>query len=542
MARSKILCLALLAFGAIAAPRREAAAETVLLDFTSEHCPPCRAMDPILRQMAAERYHVRQVDAARDPEAFRQFRVDSTPTFIVLVDGQEWARLSGATSRATLIEMMHKATALARGNQPTASGPGGAGVAAVDFEAPMAGAAGTSAPGQPREGRVVPIQDPFASRAPARTVAPPTDPGSATPGGAGDSSQRLIAATVRLKVTDPGGRSTGTGVVVDARNGAALVLTCGHIFRESNGGGPIEISLFTAGPNGAELRATVAGELIDFDLERDLALVRFDAADPVAVTPIAPLGTQLEPGAPATSVGCSNGENPTAWPTRITALNRFQTGHPNVEAARAPVEGRSGGPLFNAAGQVIGICFASDHEGDEGLYASLPAIHAKLDELSLAMVYQAPATGVVDPAAAPANAVVADPAAAPAPTADAMAPPEEQFAVRGQNPSPAGPTSAPGGWPTQAEPTVDAAALDAAVAGLTPEDRAGLEEIALRGAGSEVICIIRPESADGRSQVIKLNGMSPAFVQALAAASAASDGAAAPPPAAAATAPGGYLR
>jgi hypothetical protein len=44
-----------------------------------------------------------------------------------------------------------------------------------------------------------------------------------------------------------------------------------------------------------------------------------------------------------------------------------------------------------------------------------------------------------------------------------------------------------------------------------------LEEIQRRGAHSEVICIIRPHSPDGKSEVITLPNASPEFVQALSA-------------------------
>ena len=42
-----------------------------------------------------------------------------------------------------------------------------------------------------------------------------------------------------------------------------------------------------------------------------------------------------------------------------------------------------------------------------------------------------------------------------------------------------------------------------------------LEEISRRGVDSEVICIIRPREAGGRSEVIKLDRASPALVRAL---------------------------
>ena len=60
----------------------------------------------------------------------------------------------------------------------------------------------------------------------------------------------LIAASVRLRVEDPDGRSCGSGTIIDARQGEALILTCGHIFRDSKGKGPIEVDLF--GPGGVQ--------------------------------------------------------------------------------------------------------------------------------------------------------------------------------------------------------------------------------------------------------------------------------------------------
>src|SRR5690606_33556676 len=139
-------------------------------------------------------------------------------------------------------------------------------------------------------------------------------------------------------------------------------------------------------------------QLIDYDLDRDLALLCFQTTSPVAVTPIAPRGTQLLVDAPVTSVGCGHGADPTPWQSPITAVNRYQ-GHPNVETAGAPEEGRSGGGLFNAAGQLIGVCYAADKEGNEGLYASLDSIYPKLDALQLTAVLQTP------PSQSPAQAV-----------------------------------------------------------------------------------------------------------------------------------------
>ena len=95
----------------------------------------------------------------------------------------------------------------------------------------------------------------------------------------------------------------------------------------------------------------------------------------------------IERGERLTSVGCDRGENPTALATRVTNVDRYQ-GPPNIEASGAPVEGRSGGGLFNSAGQLVGVCFAADYEGNEGLYTALESIHDELDRLNLSDIYR----------------------------------------------------------------------------------------------------------------------------------------------------------
>jgi hypothetical protein len=282
------------------------------------------------------------------------------------------------------------------------------------------------------------------------------------------------------------------------------------LFRSSAGKGAIEISLFAAGANGAELRGTAEGKLIHYDLDRDLALVCFVPQSAVEVTPVAPSGTQTVQGAAVTSVGCEHGANPTPWGSRITAVNRF-AGHPNIEAARAPVEGRSGGGLFNESGQLIGVCYAADPQGNEGLYASLVSIQQKLDTLNLAGVYQAPSVGnTASSAAAVSNQTAATNSPfevrgqSPTPTAD----PQAMLATTAVSPTPA-PTAATNTVvPSSAAPASPSDVLSA-------EDQATLRELGRRAADAEIICIIRPKSPDGRSEVLKLDHASPALVRAL---------------------------
>ncbi|RIK88591.1 MAG: hypothetical protein DCC67_00645 [Planctomycetota bacterium] len=535
MAWSRTVALAL----AAALAGAEALADTVLLEFTSPTCGPCHAMRPVIQQLNAAGYAVRVIDVSREPAVAAQHRVRAVPTFVVLVDGHERARWEGGGQTfAQLSAMIDKASAL--------------GSPSIDYVGASSAATGAPAAdgpqsfAEPRPGRVVPLD----AKPPVVAAQPPATPAGAAPGG---DVATLVAASVRLTVEDPNGKSTGTGTIVDARQGKALVLTCGHIFRESKGQGAITISQFKPGPAGAELCGTVEGTLIDYDLQRDLALVCFVTSGPTAVAPIAPAGTLIRTDLSATSVGCQHGANPTPWPTRITAVNRYQ-GHPNIEAAGAPQEGRSGGGLFNAAGQLIGVCNCADPQGDAGLYAGLDSIHQKLDAMGLAFVHQSPSQGAAATNAlasqpSPAASVASPAALAPAtvqvrgqdPAADGVAgtanvlgsttvnpfaqataaqqPPQLAAAQPQVAPAAAGPGAAP--------PVRQVAPADIAPAAFTAEEQAALAEINRRAAEAEVIFIVTPRTPGGRSEVIKLDRASPAFLEALRA--SAGDAAAARP-------------
>lgn len=486
MAHSKLASILLLLATSFISP---CLAETVMLDFSSTSCGPCRQMRPIVQQLAASGYRVRDVNIDREPQLAARFRVTQVPTFIVLVDDREAARLTGTTSYSQLEQMM------IRCSSPATQAPIVPLGQSPDTFAPPTRLAGNAQPPRqdlsvPQPGRILELTDPNPRvRQTPRPVGNPFSQASlgqpSTGGGSVVDTRKLIEATVKVAVQDPDGTSAGAGTLVDTCSGEALILTCGHLFRSSAGKGTITVSLFQAGPAGAQLRTTVPGHLIDYDLERDLALVSIRTNLPIQPAVIGPAGVALQPGAPVTTVGCNSGQNPTAIASRITTIDRYQ-GHPNVEVAGAPVEGRSGGGLFNAQGQLIGVCYAADPQANEGLYASLPSIHAKLDSLRLAMVYQSP--GNTNRAQA-ANSVlgqnaVAAPLPSSAPVASIMPP---------QASSPMSPQTS----------------------SLSPVEQAALEEIQARGANSEVICIIRSHSPGGKSEVITLQSASPEFVEAL---------------------------
>ena len=102
----------------------------------------------------------------------------------------------------------------------------------------------------------------------------------------------MLAASVRLRIADADGHSCGSGTIIDARpGGEALILTCGHIFRDSKGQGKIEVDLF--GPTPA---TRVPGRLLAYDLKRDVGLVAIQPPGQVTVARVAPPGYHDSPG------------------------------------------------------------------------------------------------------------------------------------------------------------------------------------------------------------------------------------------------------
>lgn len=77
------------------------AEKTVLVDFGAGWCPPCKKMEPVIAQLknqAAGKYKVVNIDASVQIEIMKQMRVESLPVFIVYKNGKEvWRRQGMAT-------------------------------------------------------------------------------------------------------------------------------------------------------------------------------------------------------------------------------------------------------------------------------------------------------------------------------------------------------------------------------------------------------------------------------------------------------------
>ena len=345
--------------------------ENVLLDFYSDHCPPCRTMQPVVQQLAARGCPIRKVNVEREPGLAAQFGVHGIPCFVMLANGREVDRVVGATSTGRLEQMLAKAQAAAPADPPRTQW------ASAD---PRPARRGHS---RGRDGRDLcdgPAGRPQCEAATAPLGSAASAAGPADPAGALDALEsQLISSTVRLRIEDAAGHSCGSGTIIDTRNGKALILTCGHLFRDSQGKGRIEVDLFGPGAQG------LPGRLLHYDLEKDLGLLSIRTAGPVRAARIAPRAYQIAKGAKVVSVGCNNGNPPTARQSHVTAIDKF-LGPSNIVASGLPVQGRSGGGLFSAEGLLIGVCNAAVPTDNEGLYAALATIHNELNQTELSFV------------------------------------------------------------------------------------------------------------------------------------------------------------
>ena len=80
---------------------------STLVDFYADWCGPCRAMEPVVNELAQdlhENANVVKVNIDEAPELARQYGVQSIPTFVVVNEGQVVAKLVGAQAKQTLAD------------------------------------------------------------------------------------------------------------------------------------------------------------------------------------------------------------------------------------------------------------------------------------------------------------------------------------------------------------------------------------------------------------------------------------------------------
>lgn len=318
--------------------------------FTNPACGPCRAVEPELEQLYLEGYPIMKVDTSIHVDWTQRFQVSSTPTVILVAGNQILGRKSGYIDAATLRQWFAASDA-PRSPQP-----------AVESQAPQAKlpASLSSAYG---------VDDPTRLQG--------------TPHPVNEAERNALNATVRLKIDDPHGSSYATGTIVHAHGNEALVLTCGHVFRDSKGRGAItvEYGFLENQP------ASTAGELLHYDSEqRDIGLVAITTHRPLQPVAVAGANFPVDKQSPIFSIGCDHGERPTIRRSQVKNQAKYD-GILKYEIFGRPVNGRSGGGMFAADGRLVGVCNAAVVDADEGVYVALDTIHWQFEQVNLAHLF-----------------------------------------------------------------------------------------------------------------------------------------------------------
>jgi S1-C subfamily serine protease len=174
-----------------------------------------------------------------------------------------------------------------------------------------------------------------------------------------DSTERqLRRAVLRIRAIGCDGPVTGTGFLIGERT----VLTNRHVIEDS-----FRLELVTW--DGVTLTAEAAA----YSVADDLAIVTLETAPPAGVT------LQLHPSVVGSRTAITVVGYPDALAQTIEhgVIARLSSDYPErslVQVLTARVRpGNSGGPVINSAGRVVGVVYATDTEGGEGLAIEMNA-------------------------------------------------------------------------------------------------------------------------------------------------------------------------
>ena len=82
----------------------------VLIDFGAEWCPPCKKMEPVLKNLVANnpnKFTLVKVDGGRDQDILKAYNVTALPVFILFKNGKQVWRKDGVVEEKEITELLN---------------------------------------------------------------------------------------------------------------------------------------------------------------------------------------------------------------------------------------------------------------------------------------------------------------------------------------------------------------------------------------------------------------------------------------------------
>lgn len=347
----------------------------ILLDFSAKWCGPCQQMSPIVSKLERQGFPIRQVDVDQEKGLAQKYNVESIPCFVLIANGKEINRITGATDEKQLRRLMMMLPKQNIDDAITAGPPekgrknGSSAHASTrtgDEKKGLLALPPLFSGKKKKDSPQFDDEDPRSARGQNPEPLAPT------------YAQDAMLASARIRIKDGTFSHFGSGTIIESQPGRAVILTCGHILRNLGKNAVIEVDLF---PEGTSKPQTTTAQIIQFDLTSDVGLLSASCPQQLPVIQLAPCDLPKVKDR-VFSIGCGGGKLPSMEQHVVAGINTID-GPDNLECTGVPLQGRSGGGLFLGKEQV-GICIFADAKNERGIYTSIKPVMQLLQKAGYA--------------------------------------------------------------------------------------------------------------------------------------------------------------